>query len=58
MPLLILFLILFGILALAWVAAAGLLVGTTLSRTPNLLDKVLNYKGKHCACHFPERHGL
>jgi hypothetical protein len=46
--------ILFALLALLWVAAAGLLAGHFLAGFPKVLDRVLDYEGK-CACHFPFR---
>jgi hypothetical protein len=44
--------ILFALLGLLWVAAAGLLAGHLLSGVPRVLDRVLHSEGK-CACHFP-----
>ncbi|HJT88281.1 MAG TPA: hypothetical protein VJ732_10505 [Bryobacteraceae bacterium] len=40
---------------MAWVLAGGLLMGTLVSRGPVSLEKILNYKGKNCACRFPFR---
>ena len=57
MPFLIFFMLLFLCLGLIWVIAAGLLVGTLVSRIPNVLDRALDYKGPgYCACHFPFQH--
>ena len=53
MPFFIFFMLLFVALGLIWIVGAGLLVGTVLSGIPHVLDKVLDYKGKHCACSFP-----
>ena len=53
MPFLIVFMLLFVGLGLVRIVAAGLLAGTVFARVPNILDKVLDYKGKHCACTFP-----
>lgn len=53
MPFLIFFMLLFVVLGLIWVVAASLLASTALAGIPHVLDKVLNYKGKHCACSFP-----
>ena len=41
---------------LTWLLAGGLLFGTLASRGPGALDKILNYKGEDCACHFPFKH--
>ena len=56
MPFLIFFMLLFVALGLIWIVGAGLLVGTLFSGIPHVLDKVLDYKGTHCACHFPFKH--
>ena len=56
MPILIFLMLLFIGLGLVWVVGAGLLIGTVISRVPNALDAVLDYKGKNCACHFPFGH--
>ncbi len=53
MLLLVFFMLLFVGLGLIWVVGAGVLAGAVISRVPNFLDAVLNYKGKNCACHFP-----
>jgi hypothetical protein len=53
MALFIFFMLLFVALGLVWLVAAGLLVGTLFSGIPRVLDRVLDYKGKHCACSFP-----
>jgi hypothetical protein len=37
----------------AWLIAGGLLAGAVTSGIPALLDRVLDYKGPNCACHFP-----
>lgn len=37
---------------LAWLIGAGLWAGVVASRTPRLLDKILDYKGEHCACYL------
>jgi hypothetical protein len=53
MPILFVFMLLFVALGLIWIVGAGLLVGTLFSGIPHVLDKVLDYHGKHCACSFP-----
>lgn len=58
MPFLVFFMLLFVFLGLLWVVGAGLLVGTLVSRVPNVLDKILDYKGENCACHFPFKHEM
>jgi hypothetical protein len=37
---------------LAWVVGGGLMVGALTSRAPRLLDRILDYKGAHCACYL------
>jgi len=56
MPFLIVFMLLFLGLGLIWIVAAGLLAATALSRSPRVIDKILDYHGKHCACSFPFHH--
>ena len=56
MPILVFFMLLFIGMALVWVVAAGLLLGTVISGIPGALDKMLDYKGKHCVCHLPFMH--
>ncbi len=56
MPILVFFMLLFIGLGLIWVVAAGLLLGTVISGIPGALDKMLDYKGEHCVCHFPFKH--
>ena len=56
MPFLILFMLVFILLAVVWVIGAGLLLGTLLSNGARTLGSTLDYKGKKCACHFPFRH--
>jgi hypothetical protein len=56
MPILVFFMLLFIGIALIWVVAAGLLLGTVISGIPGALDKMLDYKGEHCVCHFPFMH--
>ncbi|MBZ5577749.1 MAG: hypothetical protein LAP40_14405 [Acidobacteriia bacterium] len=53
MPFLIVFMLLFVGLGLIWIVAAGLLAATALSRSPRVIDKVLDYQGKHRACYYP-----
>jgi hypothetical protein len=53
MPLFIFFMLLFIVLGLIGFVAAGLLVGTLFSGIPHVIDRMLDYKGKHCACSFP-----
>jgi hypothetical protein len=56
MFILVFFMLLFVGLALIWVVAAGLLFGTVISGIPSALDRILDYKGTNCACHFPFKH--
>jgi len=56
MPVLVPFLLLFVALALLWVIAAGLLVGTLIVRAPSVLDRVLDHKGDNCACYLGLKH--
>jgi hypothetical protein len=56
MPLLILFMVLFILLAFIWIIGAGALLTTLFSNSARGLGSVLDYKGKKCACHFPFRH--
>jgi len=56
MPFLIFFMLLFILLGLLWVAGAGLLLGTAISRLPKVLDRIFDYKGRSCTCHFPFKH--
>ena len=56
MPILVFFMLLFIGMALVWVVAAGLLLGTVISGIPGALDKMLDYKGEHCVCHLPFMH--
>jgi hypothetical protein len=56
MPILIFFMLLFIALGLVWLVGAGLLAATVVSSLPRVFDKVLDYKGKSCACHFPFKH--
>jgi hypothetical protein len=56
MPFLIVMILVFVLLGMLWVIGAGLLLGTALSGVPGVLDRILNYKGKNCACHFPFKH--
>ncbi len=53
MPILIFMMLLFIGLGLIWVIAAGVMVGTLVAGIPNVLDKVLDYKGENRADHFP-----
>ncbi len=52
MPFFVFFMLLFIVLALVWVVAAGLLIGTFFAGTPRFLERVFDYKGPHCVCHF------
>ncbi len=36
-----------------WVIAGGVLAGAVTAGIPGLLDRILDYKGANCACHFP-----
>lgn len=45
MPVLVPFLLLFVMLGLLWVVAAGLLVGTLIVHAPRVLEKMLDHKG-------------
>ena len=56
MPILVPFLILFAGLALFWVLAAALLVGTVIGRGPRLLPKILEHSEKNCACYLGLKH--
>ena len=37
---------------LAWALGAGLMASALTSRAPRLLDRILDYKGAHCACYL------
>jgi hypothetical protein len=37
---------------IAWLIAGGLMAGTMICTGPRLLDKILDYKGEHCACYL------
>lgn len=56
MPVLVPFLLLFVMLGLLWVVAAGLLVGSLVINAPHVLEKMLDYKGDHCACYLGMKH--
>jgi hypothetical protein len=56
MPILVPFMILFIVLGLLWVVAAGLLVGNLVSRAPRLLERVLEHKEENCACYLGLKH--
>jgi hypothetical protein len=49
------FLLLFVMLGLLWVIAAGLLVGNLITHAPRVL-RMLNHKGDHCACYLGMKH--
>ena len=52
MPILVVFLVLFGGLLLFWVVAAGFLVGALFVKAPQAVAKVLEHKEEHCACYL------
>jgi hypothetical protein len=56
MPILVPFLLLFVMLGLLWVVAAGLLVGTLAKQAPRVLEKMLDHKGDNCACFLGMKH--
>jgi len=56
MPILVPFLLLFVMLGLLWVVAAGLLVGTLAKQAPRILEKMLSHKGDNCACFLGMKH--
>jgi hypothetical protein len=56
MPILVPFLLLFVMLGLLWVVAAGLLVGTLIVHAPRVLEKMLDHKGDTCACYLGLKH--
>jgi len=57
MPLLIFFMLLFILLGMLWVIGAVLLVATVFSGGPSrVMDRLTDYKGRHCTCHFPFKH--
>jgi type IV secretory pathway TrbD component len=37
---------------LAWFVGAGLMASALTSRTPSFLERILDYKGAHCACYL------
>ena len=56
MPILVPFLLLFVMLALLWVIAAGLLVGTLIVNAPRVLERMLSHRGENCACYLGLKH--
>ena len=44
------FMLLFVMLGLLWVLAAGVLVAAYLVRAPRVLEKMLDHGEEHCAC--------
>ena len=56
MPVLVPFMLLFVALALLWVVAAALLVGTLIVHAPRVLERMLDHKGDNCACYLGLKH--
>ncbi len=56
MPVLVPFLVLFVMLALLWVVAAAVLIGTLIVRAPRALEKMLDHREHNCACYFGMKH--
>jgi hypothetical protein len=53
------FLILFVVLGLLWVVAAGLLIGTFVVHAPAAWEKMLDHGEKNCACYLGlKRHNV
>jgi hypothetical protein len=50
------FLLLFIVLALVWIGAAGLLVAHFVLRAPRALEKTLDHGEEHCACFLGLKH--